>query len=164
MKVSIGAVVYLAASASVASAEPPESGFDVVLGVGFPAGGAGVGYHTGRVEVLVEGEAMILGAGVGGTATIASNIDLMQRPRYGVYLGALATVVGAAVAGYESGDGTDAYLGGGVVTGFRLHGKEGSISHAFEVGLFDGHCVAAPCMDGGRFVTVELAYRVYFHQ
>jgi hypothetical protein len=163
MQVSIVAAVLVVGGGSAAVAGPPDRGLDVVLGVGFPSGGAGVGVHAGRVEVLVEAEAIILGPGVIGTATLASNVDLLQRPRYGLYVGALASVIGLAVAGGEE-VGTDGYLGGGAVAGVRLHGKEGSISHAIELGLFDGRCVAPPCMDGNRFVSLELAYRVYFHR
>ncbi len=127
-------VVAVLLVGSVARAEPSDRGFDLVVGLGFPAGGAGLGVHTGRIEVLVEAEGIVLGPGVAGTATLASNIDVLQRPRYGLYVGVLATVIGLAVAGGED-TATDGYLGGGAVAGARLHGPEGSISHAFEVGL-----------------------------
>lgn len=74
-------VVAVLLVGAVAHAEPSDRGFDLVVGLGFPAGGAGLGVHAGRIEVLVEAEGMVLGPGVAGTATLASNVDLLQRPR-----------------------------------------------------------------------------------
>ncbi len=163
MKACTVAVALLGvASGGGAMAEPADRGFDLVVGAGFPAGGAGVGVHAGRIEALVEVQGLALGPLMAATATIAFDVDVVRRRRYGIYLGTLASVIGLVAAGAED-TATDGYVGAGVVAGVRLHGAEGSISHAFEVGVFDGHCVAPPCTDGTRFVSLELAYRLYFH-
>ncbi len=142
-----------------ARADPPS--LDLHVGAGLPAGGIGLGSRWGRVEVL--GEVEFLGAAfvMMMSAGVHVNVDVVQRPRWGLYAGGFAAGMHVVAGSDEVFE--ESYRGLGAVGGVRLHHRSGSMSHAIEAGVFYARCTVDRCNDGPMFLSVDLAYRLQFH-
>jgi len=86
---------------------------------------------------------------------------VIQRPRFGVYTGALAAIfhVEAGVEDVVS----ETYRGAGAVIGLRAHSRppRARFSQDLEAGAFYGRCADQMCNDGRAFVSLQLAWRLH---
>ena len=155
MRTTLALAVCLAASHAYADVD-----LGLHVGVGAPTGGFGVSVREGDIEVLVEGQALVLGMAALVSASAQFRYQFAQWGRWGLYAGPAGGTF-AFLACCE-GSGTSSWGVVGGVIGIRTYFTPTRVND-FEIGALYGVATDQPCDADCEFVSLQAAWRLHFY-